>query len=492
MRHTRSRLAIAAVLSASAVLVAGCTVIPDAKPTPPSAWTQAATPIWRNHEALMSVPRVTGDTVLAYVSDGDGGEAVVAWDAATGVERWRHAAVPGEQAPGVRHRIPLLDDAGTTYTAFLAPLPDDWNENWGSLQVVDVVTGEPRRDAVRFLYGTRPEVCGDTFCLSALFDGETQLHARQYALDDGTIEDARRSDDDPAPYLDGGWFLGDYVSVKGASGKQMLRYGTDGRIRWERPYTDVFGAAATTEGGWMWDDGHLDLPVIGLGGPARQARGDTYTVDVAGSRLVGLDRATGKTVWSIPGAGQCEVTQAYVRDDGTLVACRVNSGTAQWPTTDKKLSRLRFTDFDMDLIGVDAKTGTIRWTVPLGADPRNFVSLAGPSLYSGGDPVAWIDDRATAIDPKTGATTPFPKDATLLCVDEATDIDLISVYGDADTGEFAYPAADRLYPCRSDGTRLDDGAISYGTLEAAGYDTSQPVALNLSTGSAVFAARPGG
>lgn len=467
----------------------------------PSAWDEPVEVLWANDEELMSEVEVVDGVALAYVSIGNQEESVVAWDATTGDELWREQAIPGTRPTGVEHGIPAVEIDGMWTTAFLDRHEDTPNNTWGHLAVVDVHTGMSKwpEQGNQLLWSDRPSECGDTYCLTGLiWEVDDEPIAKHLDIESGALEDGPHDEADnagEAPFLPpGGVFVGEYISVT-APGEtsEALNYGADGEVKWSRPYTDVFGDGKSINGGWHWLDYEPDLPVIGFGSPYEERDGTQpfeASDDLDANLLVGLDRGTGETLWSLEGTAPCRSTSfGYLpnEDSEQIIVCRFNSGTASYSYDGEEVSDRVYADVDLEIISVDPHSGNVKWAQPLGSDPANFAfpSDGGSNFETGSSIVSVINDAAALVDADSGATQEFPEGAALLCAQEPEPITLTSSYSQGEPID--YYLADVVGPCSSKADELSDSEISRGTLDLAGYESDEIAVINLTSGVTAFA-----
>ncbi|GAA3871404.1 hypothetical protein GCM10022381_13120 [Leifsonia kafniensis] len=454
-------------------------------------WESTASLLWKNADVLLSATRVESEVALAYVAMGDGNEFVVARDARTGREFWRQQAIPGINAAGVEHQVAIVEDGNTQTTAFLVPTDDSQNHIWGTLSVVDVATGTALSPSLssQSVWSSRPKECIDTFCITGRVEGQDKNGLLMYRSEEGgSLSVAQGAG---IPYLDGGRFLGNFVSSSTTTGLERLNFGENGRITWSRPYTDVFGEGTSSDGGWAWIDDELDIPLVGVG--------YTYTdqdlskpfdgeYDMTETRLVGLDRDTGATIWQHDGLVPCPgLGSDMTYSDGIVVACRVNSGTQAFHWDGTQATEVHYSNTDVDLVGVNPESGEITWDLALGSDLANVASASwGGRAFAVGDvPIVTLDGTASVVDRATGAAEPVPARAVLLCAQKLEKVPLLGAWNDGKS--FKYPAATVFAPCSPTGEILEDGTVSVGTLAASGYDTSVINIVNLSSGVTAFA-----
>lgn len=449
-------------------------------------WSTVAEPIWESSERLISDVAIAGDVALAYVSTGDGNESLVARDLSTGSELWRDQTLPGIDGTGVAHRVATLEADGNWSVAYLQQSGSDYR--WAALAVVDARTGTALGTSSedQWLLSTRPTECGETYCLEGWMSGADENKAWQFDMKTHLLTESSGAG---TAHLEGGaFFIGTNV-VAGADddGLQTLSYRRDGEYVWTRDYTDVFGPGTSTRGGWAWVSEQEDIPLIGVG--FGYSDRDTSTpgpmqFELGRSRTVGLDSDSGATLWAHDRAENCQ-TGGEMLVEGVLVLCRYNSGAGSFDWTGDRGENLRYDDVDLDIIGVDPSDGTIRWEVSLGDEPANYDEDA-PRLNSGTNPIVVKDGQALMIDRQTGSTTRLPEHAALVCTfgfDEPVEL------------WAAFPVDERSdywikhsMPCAGDGTAYLGGQYSYGSLEAAGYDTAEISVLAGSAGMVAFAA----
>ncbi|WP_435745662.1 PQQ-binding-like beta-propeller repeat protein [Microbacterium sp. PMB16] len=489
-RSIRSRVCAGGALVAALVL-AGCT--PGAEPDPlTQGWETQAAVAWTADDRLLSAPAVADGVYLAYVVGEDASTAMVARDLATGTELWRRPTFVGNDSPDTEHGVAVtrLED-GTWSVAVLLPTSGENAAYFGTFAALDLHSGESLSPGLSttLLWGTRPTVCGDTFCVTAAqadTEYETQKSLMFDLADGGSLVPTTGAD---APFLEGGQMLGTYVSVSdAAAGPEQLRYGRGGEYRWTRPYADVFGTGTTSAAGWAWKDAESDLPLLGVGlaftaTAADDSKPYDVVVDYGSLRFVALDPDSGDTVWEHQATAPCDFTTGLVDPvDGVLTLCRFASGSLSWHWNGTSAEDVSYDDFETDLIGVDAATGKVLWEVPFGGDTTSIRSAdeGGTSYLAGPRVPMSLDGVVTLVDPKDGSLTPLPPKARLLCTQPAERPELIGPFN------ASRPTAYRLAPvlglCASDGTRDADATVTAGTTAVAGLDDEDYIVLNLVDG----------
>ncbi len=450
-------------------------------PAPEDDWVTPREPSWVVDATLMSPPVIAGDTVLAYVHEPDDAESVVAWDRATGSELWRSRALPARTAPGVDHRIAVIEKDGAWQVAFLAPQQvDDPPKSWMRLTVADTRTGQDLVPQLRDepVWARRPSTCtdGSAFCLEGYRKNGPRTDG-VLVLRDGALV----TDDDPdAGFSPNGFLVGNRVSLSYGDLNEV-RYGAGGAFAWQRSYEDVFGAGTGASGGWAWQDDDEKLPVIGWGAqaspeivsyPASDVR------DLTAGRTVGLDRGTGATLWARAHTAPCLFSAFGVEpnDDGIIPLCRFRSGSLLRHFEKKgEPARLTYRDVDVDLIGVEADTGEIAWTVPLGDEPRNYSydqQPKAPWSDSEDHVIAIIDGVRTVVDLHDGSRRTLQTEAEALCRPHDARVALRSSWEDA-----TYQAATNTVLCNANGQVNRSEWPSAAALALAGFDIHGDIAM---------------
>ncbi len=134
-------------------------------------------------------------------------------------------------------------------------------------------------------------------------------------------------------------------------------------------------AAVVLLAGWGWYTGD-GWPLVGFG---YLFSDDQTGHDMAASKVVGLDPATGATLWEVAGAQMC-ATEA---PSDLVVICVLTSGRITYATEEGALPV--YTDVAATLQGLDPMTGQPAWTVPL--DASNWGATYGEPFVDPADAV---------------------------------------------------------------------------------------------------------
>lgn len=451
MRHHPAALlpALLLVVSCSwtsppeASLPPTATQVQVASPSPTA--TPVATLAWETQTALIGDPAVTDEAIVSYIRT-ESGIALAGFDPATGVQRWRRAAVPGGTPTGVAINAFILKEGDRQWTSAVAASANDRHQ----LFVLDAVTGESVPvSAGEFWAISRPHRCGEGsgICLSAFLADDDEPTALR-------IDPVARSvgPDTTLPLIGSARFLGTRVfstnDRPAEGGTELLGYVDDGGPVWSRPYTEVFGPGTSSDGGWSWLDDHPDGPLIGVGGtyPPGERKAGTR-LPIASDVTVSLDRATGEVLWRLDGAGDCPMDLPRRPDDGeVLIACLVSAG--EWVLFDGEDGNLdsRPENLVVDAVGIDIATGAVRWSQPLDPAGYNWDS----HWLSGDDALVLqaLGGELLIVDPVTGESRPAAG-ADLACTRAREDMTLH--LGGQDR---LYSTGEGRYPCDAEAAEL--------------------------------------
>lgn len=254
----------------------------------------------------------------------------------------------------------------------------------------------------------------------------------------------------------------------------MVSYRPETGEGWERKYTDIFGKGTTPDDGWWWrvpDD--EELPIIGYSSSPWAGSDKNRTTLLTGKRMVGLDRDTGKTLWSVSGAEPCD--QAADTDtEGKTVVCRYRAGTLKVKESDGERVPT-WKGVNLQLVKLDLTDGSTDWELDLGGESANYQWQGRGGLYyaHGDQTVVVQDDRAVRISQATGKATALPDDAVLLCNRSYTSVPQRSAWTGGQLLEDHYSTLDKYQRCSPDGEVGIQGDLTYGTLQVAGYDTTE-------------------
>lgn len=479
----RRRTIASVALTAAVLSTAACA------PTPlPDPWDEPARVLWTHDDEALGPATTSGGVSVGLVAGSDAGVQVLARDQHSGAELWRADARIGGEAPGVAAHVATDGDR----VSFLAARSYPGDHRWATPVMVDIRTGEEISAGMpgEVMIADRPDTCDDAFCVTGRLPSSRTESTWELPVDAGRGARWELASRDDSRYLETGRFLGHYVSESRASGAERLSFGRAGRIEWSRDYSEVFGEGASSDGGWHWHDSTSD-PIVGWGTRhvALPKQPGKWSLDLAATRVVGLDRATGATRWSRDGVISCAAIGYTLHiDDDVVIGCRFRSGrqSVMWDGT--STTPLSLTDVDADVVAIDAKTGDVRWSVPIDpASPSAAVLDGDDGFLRGGTPMIQVGSRLTTIDVATGDTATLPADAVLLCERTGRRYTLPNPWSRRESSERA--GARRVVACTADGREAPLSSITNGALEFAGFDTTAVSIVHLDSGTTAFGPR---
>jgi outer membrane protein assembly factor BamB len=442
-----------------------------------TAFREPATPLWEASAHVVGSAAVGNAVVAAYVRDGDG-LSIAAWRVADGLRLWRHAAIIGEDPPGIGIHAAVSTVDGKDVVALLDRVDGAYR-----LYIIDGLSGLPLKTGGDHWLGwaTRPHVCkeGAGFCFDGRPDGAEKAGALRATVRGGYVEVAPdHADRTPV----GARMLTDRVfstNDRAQGGVEKLgRIAHDGSTVWSRPYRDVFGPFASSDMGWNWrgDDASI---LVGTGSGLSPdvseaiARGRAVIDHAGDRRMVALDASTGRTLWTVRDTGSCPPVPDLQVLDGIVVACRIDSGSVIVEKLDGTITD-DWSDIRASLIGVRVGSGEIAWETPLRAramDPDIDITTF---LSTDGIVVLAVDDGAVFIDRRSGRAESVD-DGVLACVHARTSLVAESV---------EYEAGSDIYPCHADGRKAE--MFSTGAVRAAGIEGAGVRIVGTTRGLAAF------
>ena len=451
-------------------------------------------PLWSVEAELVGTPTVTSDVVVSYIR-GYGGMQIVAWDPDSGLELWRHAAVPGAQTHGVEVSATTVTVGESLFVPYLRDDPASY-DGWQKLVIADALTGTPLAHDWGLIWAVdRPGGCAgeEGVCFTGWTDAERDAGQRSFRVD---VTTGVLSVDAEKPSPTSGRFLRDGIfatSDRAPYGTEMLGYSADGAIAWQRPFQDYFGANSSSDNGWAWGYGRSADIVVGAGvrtDPAYDEAGE-FTRDLTARRTVGIHRDSGEIAWALDGVypactaaglGYVVVDAAGAQDDdepeSVVPMCRINSGSIHFTAADGPDDMPPLDDLDIDLIGVDGETGEIRWTVPLGATAGNLF-LRDSSFFSRTpERVLMVGTVATMVNLASGQNQPAPGDGIFSCATDRAGLNahlVESVYATDGPVDDFYAGAD-VFPCDVQ-SNATGSTFSRGSVRDAGIHVDSGVYL---------------
>lgn len=350
-------------------------------------------------------PVLVAGTLVAYVVEAEKLH-LVGYDPASGQERWRRPATASYLRPG--DVFDVVVDGERVIN--MSPQPFDAPGAQGegaAIEAVDARTGQPAWRTTTWSYGfsDAPYRCpgSDHLCAQAYGNNAQPV---QWRIDPATgavtEEQSVIRNRHLGPHL-----------YQAENQDEIGHNRPDGSQRWQMPFSQLFGGHDVhPDFGWRWDD--REGVLVGWLGAVRGEPPADRRVELPLEHTVGVDPATGETLWITEGDLLCGRLgwELQLEVDGTwpLMRCRT-TGTVQlaeqsagglsgWDVTDAVEGGV---DVDTVLEGFDPTTGEATWTVELPGfsaiydDSRPMIRL-GPHAFA----TRLDDDRLVAVDVASG------------------------------------------------------------------------------------------
>ncbi len=492
----RAHKAFVGIVLSLLIILSGCAssaVAADVAPARPVLdWESSPKVLWQSRTKLLSDPIVVGDVVLAYEFLGSGHEELVARKAGNGAKLWSQRTVPGVDAVGTDHEVVNTKLGDVETVAFIAYTKQSPSQYAGVPTVVDVKSGKSVTSVPAGAFvSARPDTCGDTYCVFGK-PAAAQGGMYTYTFTGGSKGTWKRGASGGFAPLEG------FVVTEGLWMKERrdgftVRYAPESGSVWERNYTDIFGPGTTPTHGWWWfaDRDDDDLPILGWAQAPYRGPNTNRTLDMSAQKVVALDRKSGKTLWAIKGGGRCPVVSGSRIKDGRLALCRFTSGTQ---TVIEKGGEYTssWANVRLQVIGVNQADGSIRWTLDLGGERANYAwdDHGGIDFSVGDEPMAMRNGHAITISAASGEAKNVPDGAALLC---NLDYEHVRLRGAWSQGQLSdeYWSYGTYQLCSSTGKVGIATQLTYGSLDAAGYDISETNVVPMGPGMVAFAARGG-
>ena len=458
----------------------GVPAVPDApSKTPVTVWpglTARIQPTWTVTANLVGATAVSEGVVVSYVNGGEDTLQVVAWDVASGAELWRDAASFGSIPQNADGSATLVDIDGVQLVVYLQ---DDATEDSGRQLVIaaDLHTGSHWDGGNLVVDATSlPADCADSagICLHGRILVSPNDSDQPVRVDPTTkqLEVEEGESSRPNARSLGGEI---YSTLDRApDGIEMLGYGAPEASVWERPYTDVFGSGYSSDRGGYWLDVRGDVGrdfAVGVGYPTDPAASDaqTATFDMRKNIIVGLDPASGRTVWKVTAADRgCDA----VRIDSSLVTtvipvCMFASGLVIADRSNPEHTTVTSSTVDARIVGLDSATGDELWSIDAGSDPALLRNSTRFVSWLAVRPIR-IDKTLWMVDVLSGEKTAIPNGAGFACEYERNPF-TVHIPGPTVTQTVRYSTGMGVVACDSDRTEIPDG-FSPGALEMAAID----------------------
>lgn len=451
----------ALVMTAALSLITGCAALGS----PKAASAKQVQAIWKLPANLVGTPQVIDDTVVSYVR-ANNQLLITAWDLAKGRKLWSADATTSEESPGIELSVDTVTVKERTYVAFIK---NDEAGDWRELAIADIRTG-PRKSAKPLVLwpSSAPRSCSDgkAFCLLGFRPSawRKQVNLRIDPLRPALVIDHTDGLPTDSRLLGYDIFATDDRPPKGV---ERIGRAKDGKIAWQRPYTEVFGASSSSDQGWALRDTGKGI-IAAIGYPDLCTTSNTKgtkreTCDETHARMVGLDQGTGSTVWSVDGVDTCPGASIFTASsDDRIVICRNSAGNSTYVSKDGWW-KLESMTRQSELIAVNPQSGEVLWHTDLGkrtgmADETSFVASADHLLLR-------INDKTTSYDLITGTASDVASSSRLMCQRDRPPLKLYRL-GEDDRSE--YRIGEDVEPCDSTGKAIAEIAPEW--VPEAGID----------------------
>lgn len=301
-------------------------------------------------------------------------------DLTTGKDKFRIGASPSGATPGVAVGYGTLGDT----VAFYGENED--LQGAAPMWLVNLKTGK-QIHTNKTLWRSQPDAC----------DHDRAICGR---TDDTTWRADLKTGELTIIDLPVGRQLGNGLSDPLQRDPEMLTYTKDDKQQWSLPLQDLAPGTSTDDGWYTWADDKTHMIGLNLFGQADRI-GDTWRVDLAKMRLLGVEEASGHVAWT--GSGQLLGCFKQVAGEATKPMLRCSVRGVQSLTGRGTATRTTFTGLDVTVQGFDPKTGRTTWSVPLGNQP-SVVDFTGQVPIDNAG--RWILPQGSgylALDPRTGA-----------------------------------------------------------------------------------------
>ncbi|MDQ1130915.1 hypothetical protein [Microbacterium sp. SORGH_AS_0888] len=449
---------VVAVLSLTALLLAGCTGTdePDGSPQElESLLNNVVEPTWAVDAAPIGSSFVVtvDDTVLAYVKTPEHAVTLAAYNSADGTERWTRAASINNRVNGSLFPM-ILGEKSQPIIAVVGEPVAQSNDTWApALALIDPKSGAVKASASEMWVSSIWD-CGlkDGVCFWGNTPGVSDDARYQLTLNGGVqpytsaVAGYSRSRDLGA----GVWGVAD------EAGEEFVLRIVDGKEAWKIPAIEVVGGdgkVVDSLGGWYAreEQGALVYNSTGVTMP------DTFKATAAEETAGFIELATGKVRWTKAGFVSCG------GDVDSPILCNGEWSLAR----DTAGGAIGLSTGDVTMTGVDSVTGETRWQT----DFKNLSGLGNASQAGTVRPFAtyWPlrnDDELVVLDWNSGALTPLSGSAAVAC----------TVPAQATFSEFSIPTRKTLTEvtgatieaCTASGSTSDPASFTRAVVEGAG------------------------
>lgn len=417
------------------VALAGCAASGDrsgadgGSGTPsPSAGGPPPAPViaWENHDAHpLEQPRAVAGLAVGLESDrrSASGAALVARSPRTGRVRWSIPVSAALTPDGYGLGWSVVGTAAARRVALLRPHPDPDRSDRADLVLVRPSDGRASLVRGATLFTSFPASCGHgrRVCVDA-YPSVGPGRVRRASAPIGAARPRLRSDPDLAAGTRDAVGAGVSLVHVGDVGGEELERVVDGRVRWSRPVTAIFGPNAFAGYGYGFDRAGAVLWGSLLTRPV--PRDGELQRDLARLPTAAFDPRTGRTRWRRFGVStSCSPAEVPLRTPGEAsepgqhaVWCRASGVVHYRADGDGDARVVRATGVHLRVEGFDPATGrTDGWSI----DVRTADRIASGDLDLPRAGVASVLLATTrgdrVVDLRTGASRRPGRHETYLC-----------------------------------------------------------------------------
>lgn len=366
---------------------------------------------------------------------------VVALDAETGEERWRHLAPEDTGEPGIGrvNGAPAVTDG----RLFLISEPGAGRVAYGGLHALDTGTGKISWSKTEGQLGGVPLVYDDTLYVT----GDSKIVAL-----DPTTGDVQWMTEEVG-------FLSDYTGV------------SDGTLYGMRTYTDSKNELAA----WDASDGRLlwtSTVQNGVNVESAAVGSDSLVHTVGGA---GTDGSNGVVAYAVSDGSvrwRTTLTPEGKQSRAYLSGPAVANGTVYVATGVRALANVAERGIHATVYALDAASGEVRWTHDTSTVLQGDPSVAGETVFVGGHAAPQEDVRDGSRFPTVHAlATADGRERWSYLVTEDLDENMV-----VNTAATPVPAGGRVYAgIHSFGTAQKNGVFALAASDVPPEATNRPI-----------------
>ena len=188
-----------------------------------------------------------------------------------------------------------------------------------------------------------------------------------------------------------------------ASKPTLEQVSPGGTEAWQTSVASLFGPAFSPDYGWVI----IQTAALDIGSFEPIVKGNGY--DVSNEKTMGIELATGDPVWSLNAEYDCGGSLFFVTSQ---VACQYG-GVMRKPAIRNKTPS--YSGLTIALIGLNASTGSVTWTVPVRNDDAIMNGDGLPFLDDTHAVVTLSDGQRALLNTSNGTTSRLAKGEIFWC-----------------------------------------------------------------------------